>query len=701
MNWKLCKRWIAAAFFAALMVAFSVAGAAGEDDSDEGEKAAAAAPQLSHEQGFYKQIIEVEITAEKGAVIYYTVDGSVPKPGSASTRVYKEPVRFSPLCTDELGQPKAHVLRCMAMMPDGKPSEVVTATYFVGLEFEEFFSVPVWSLVTDEDNLYNASTGIFKNYAKRGKAWERPVHVTYFVNKEIVLDMNAGMRVHGSASRGYRIKSMRLYARSEYDSANKFEYPFFEDGAIVGAYDENEEPIDGYKRLILRNGGSEGPSPDNTMFRDILTHYLMKDTEVAHQAGRPVVVYLNGTLYGFFNLQERIDDRYLKEHYDVASTDVAIYEYSYDTYGRMSCSVDAETDAIAKEQVKWWNTVYQYITKNDLSKDDKFAKVEEYFDIDNLIDYYIMQIFSANEDWPGDNSKAWRYLGTPTEEFGKDGKLRYILYDTEDAWGMFGSSATRDIFKGLLSKGGRYHPYQDGATALFRALVKNQGFCNRFVARFLDRLNTDFSPENLSAVVAWLAEEYTELAPMQKTKLMTGTMSQGIELLNNYVQHRAKNIRNQLEEYFTFGGYRTLTVAFNGEAATLYVNGQAVSGDSPFYKEGVFTGTYAKDFPIECQLIINSPKYVFDAVEGDVTSEIMEWTIPAEASDEVSLEVKLTRLPDPTPTPTPLPTPTPSPAPTPKPTPIKAPKSPLGPIVLSLLGVSLIAGTIVIIRSRR
>ncbi|MBO4627566.1 MAG: CotH kinase family protein [Lachnospiraceae bacterium] len=701
MNMKRCKRWIIAAFLAALMVAFSVAGAAGEEDSDK-EAKTAEAPKLSHEQGYYKTIIEVEITAARGSTIYYTVDGSVPTPGSASTRVYKEPVRFSPLCTDDLGQPKAHVLRCIAMDSEGNASEIVTATYFVGTEFEDLFSVPVWSLVTDENNLYNATTGIFKNYAKRGKAWERPVHVTYFVNKEAVLDMNAGMRVHGSASRGYRIKSMRLYARSEYDTNNKFSYPFFEDeGAIVGAYDENEEPIDGFKRLILRNGGSEGPSPDNTMFRDILTHYLMKNTEVAHQAGRPVVVYLNGTLYGFFNLQERIDDRFLKEHYDVESTDVAIYEYSYDSYGRMSCNVDADTDAIARDQVKWWNSVYQYITKNDLSDDSKFAKIEEAFDIDNLIDYYIMQIFSANEDWPGDNSKAWRYLGTPTDEFGKDGKLRYILYDTEDAWGMFGSSATRDIFKGLLSKGGRYHPYQDGATVLFRSLVKNQNFCRRFVSRFLDRLNTDFSPENLSVVVAWLAEEYKDLAPMQKSKLMTGTMSQGIELMTNYVQHRAKNIRNQLEQYFSFGGYRTLTVAFNGEAATLYVNGQAVSGDSPFYKDGVFTGIYAMDSPIECQLIINSPKYVFDAVEGDVTSEIMEWTIPAEIPEEINLEVKLTRLPDPTPTPTPLPTPTPSPAPTPKPTPLKAEKSPLGYIVLSLLGVSLIAGTVIIVRSRR
>jgi len=87
-----------------------------------------------------------------------------------------------------------------------------------------------------------------------GKEWERPVKIEQFDTKgEIVLSTNAGMRIHGGASRAYNHKSLRLYARSEYGN-NTFNYSFF---------GEDERHL--YKRLLLRNSGNDYNS---TMFRD-------------------------------------------------------------------------------------------------------------------------------------------------------------------------------------------------------------------------------------------------------------------------------------------------------------------------------------------------------------------------------------------------------------------------------------------------
>ncbi len=619
-------------------------------------------PAASPEQGFYEETVEVTIDVPEGATVYYTEDCSTPAPGSPSTMLYTGPIRLTAGEKDAYGEPKARVIRYMAVMKDGRHSAVATKTYFVGPEFTDRFALPIWSLVTDEGNLSGEKTGILKNFSKRGREWERPVHVTYFTDDGPAVSMNAGMRVHGAASRSFRVKSLRLYARSEYDEQNKFEYEFFEDGAICEAYDENGEPIDSFRRLLLRNGGNEGSSHDNTMMRDVLAHYLMKDTGVDHMAARPVIVYLNGELYGLFNLQERFDEHYIKEHYDIKEEQCVIFEYTFDGAGRIHIAAESATDDIVREQISWYQEVFRYCTETDLSSDEAFAKVEQYFDIDNFIDYYCIQFFVANEDWPGNNCKAWRYLGPVSDEPGRDGRLRWLLYDTEYAWGLYGRSTKRDTFEQMLTAGGTLHPYQNDATALFRAFVKNDSFVRRFVTRMVDRLNTDFSAEALTETVTRISGLYKDLEPLQRKRIMTGAYRTGLETLTTYAKYRAKNVFEQLEKHFSFGGYRMVTVKFDASVASLVYNGIRITEDSPNYVDGAFTAVCPKNYPAEFAVVIHSPKHTYAGVSGDLKTAASEWTIGPGAPDGMTLEVAFERIPDPTPTPVPTATPVPSPA---------------------------------------
>ena len=53
-----------------------------------------------------------------------------------------------------------------------------------------------------------------------------------------------------------------------------------------------------------------------------------------------------------------------------------------------------------------------------------YERVKQDLDIDNYIKYNVVEMFAVNEDWPGNNMKAWR-------EYGSEGKWRYILYDLD------------------------------------------------------------------------------------------------------------------------------------------------------------------------------------------------------------------------------------------------------------------------------
>ena len=81
--------------------------------------------------------------------------------------------------------------------------------------------------------------------------------------------------------------------------------------------------------------------------------------------------------------------------------------------------------------------------------------------------YNIIQIFSNNGDWPGNNCKAWRYTGEIKEGvYGLDGKIRYLLYDTDFGFGLYGHDATEDALYRAIKVGGTEWPNQDGSTAV-------------------------------------------------------------------------------------------------------------------------------------------------------------------------------------------------------------------------------------------
>ena len=517
------------------------------------------APGFSVEAGFYEERFDLVLTAPDGAEIYYTLNGADPVPDGAGTYVYVEPIPVE-LCESVKGREllSATVVRAVTVLPDGTCSDIQTHTYFVSGRMSKWYDVPVISLVADPAALYDKETGILENPEEKGRDWERPAHLEYFLpdgTREI--SISVGIRVHGAYSRRYDMKSFRIYARSEYDTQKNIKYDFFSD-SLLPAVEKNGEQknIEKFKRILLRNGGNEGDAWETTFFRDILAQSLMTGTSLDLQAYRPAVTYLNGEYYGIQNIRERMDDHYLAAHYNCAEEDVVIFGFRYekDSEGKVILPptgedvFEVEVEEGPEEEKSFFETAYDFVTQNDMSDAALYAKAQEYFDIENFIDYLCLQMYSGNTDWPHNNCEAWRYIGEPSEEYGLDGRIRWLVFDMDFAFGLYGHSVEENVIASMVADQRGEQPYRDVLTCLFRAFLKNDGFKQQFKARFLELLETNFLPKNVVAKVDSLKEIYQPLVTEKYLKYgKRHEFYQNVQVVREYVSARANTVRRLLD----------------------------------------------------------------------------------------------------------------------------------------------------------
>ncbi|MCI0397548.1 MAG: CotH kinase family protein [Chloroflexi bacterium] len=514
------------------------------------------APRFSHPGGYYAGDLSLAIQASQpGATILFSTDGSLPT--LESGQVYTQPLHLS------AAAPIVTVVRARTILPDGELGEVATASYLMGVEA----TLPLVSLIIDPADWQGPERGIFANANEKGPEWERPAHIT-FVDEErrdgfmIV----AGVRVHGGASRTSPKKSLRLYFRQEYGQS-RLEYPLF-----AG------EGTTTFKRLILHNGGQDmAPQmePYWTLMRNPLVSQLAWETRADATRGRPVLLFLNGEPMGVYFIRERLDARFLAARYNLAEADFL------DTPER----VLEEGPRIESGNRRHWDHLMAFVATHDLADPASYTYVQSQLDLDNLIDYTILQLYAGNVDWPNSNVHQFR-------SYTQGGRWHWLIFDGDHSFGYptrWNSVNANLVVNALVadpdpSTTGRH-------TLLLQHLMANPLFFERFLTRAADLLNTAFAPETVTAEVDALA---AALAPNMTQEALVWanpySWERGVAYLRDFAGQRPELLRQQLVAQYNLPG--TARLSFSAPATgvgAVAVNGQILP-ELPW--EGVyFQGT--------------------------------------------------------------------------------------------------------------
>lgn len=586
-----------------------------------GTIAAQVAPQFSRAPGFHASAFDLElVSTTPGAIIRYTLDGSVPDEASPiydgairiddgnnrPAEISLIPTAWAPLWfpPPAIAEFRATVVRTRAYTAEGA-SPVTTGTFFVD-ETGRHFSLPVISLATDAGNFFDYDTGIYvagrifdenfdedrfygnhpANYNQRGVEWERPIHFEFFeAGGGLAIRQDLGVRTHGGATRAHHLKALRLYARSEYGPSTLV-YPFFGD-------DNATE----HKRLLLRGSGND---VYQTMLRDAYVHSLVTHLNFETQAYRPATVFLNGEYWGIQNIRQRYDDHYLSLEYGLPREGLAI----------LSTNATIETGSVSDSLS--WLALRSFLNTSNLEAPETRARVETEIDVGSHIDYHVAQIFACNIDWPGNNVRFWRASGHDSAFGPADGRWRWMLFDTDL------STANEDLSRAECNQLAVAAQY----SSIFPRLLAMSWYRDAFVNRFADQLNSAFlthrTVAQLDAMQQGIAFEMDRHLRRWGVPRDVDAWNAFVDDIRQFVISRPSIIWDQLVEHFDLGGHVALTVDVTDEAMGRIDVNSLIIDRSLLGITGApypWTGTYFEGIPVRVRARA-LPGYRFVRWEG-------------------------------------------------------------------------------------
>jgi len=408
-------------------------------------------PVFTVARGFYTGVVNLDmLTSELGAVIRYTLDGSDP---DASAKVFNQTIRID----------TTTVVKARQYLEGKLPSPTVIHTYIM----DETTTLPVFSLSTDPDNLWDPDRGIYvegRNYVwgwgngNFWQDWEREAYVEFFESdRKLKLNQNAALKITGALSRTASQKSLRLIAKGSLGEP-KFDYRFFKD-----------KRISAFNDIVLRSSGNDWAS---TMMADGMMHTVVsRQMDIDYQAYRPAILFLNGVYWGIHNIREKVGDDYVEENHG---------------FDKDNLDLISQMNDVREGDLTAYQDLVDYVNTHDLSDMENYQYASSKIDVQEYINYNITQIFYANHDWPGGNIKFWR----PRTE---TGRWRWILTDLDLAFQTY--------WLNTLDWATSATPPYAGSTDLFRGFMKNPQFSQLFLSSFLKHLNSTFSPDRIIGII--------------------------------------------------------------------------------------------------------------------------------------------------------------------------------------------------------
>jgi len=489
---------------------------------------------VSHPSGSSTQALELHLFNKHQAnKIYYSLDGSppdersLPYEGSIPLKdINPESNRYA-----NQGDPnyipgnlisKANILRAIVISEGCPASQMISNTYSVSSTDRLKYPVPVVSIITDPANLFDDETGIYVegkelNYTQRGREWERPVHIEVFDSTgQLLIDQEAGMRIHGGAGRSADQKSLRLYARESY-GAESFSHPFF----------SQKPDLSSFKTLLLRSTREWS----GTLIKDELCNTLVRDLELDYSATQTSIVFVNGEYWGIYSLRERQDKHYVENNYDLENIEMDIIAYN----SREFLLEEGSTEA--------YERLIDSLSLSDPGDQMFYERIKQWFDIENLADFFIAHFYLANTDFPDNNFKLWRVHSDTA-------RWRFFFFDLDGAMRQTFSNQLSDHIDAM--EGYQYYPPH--TTFILGTLLQNSEFREFFHNRFIFHLKETFNPANVISQIDAFQQYYQPLVPEHSYRWNRPedfkSWLSNVEMLRSFALQRPLTVYDELNHLF-------------------------------------------------------------------------------------------------------------------------------------------------------
>ncbi|MEE8451635.1 MAG: lamin tail domain-containing protein, partial [Thermoguttaceae bacterium] len=336
---------------------------------------------------------------------------------------------------------------------------------------DDLTAIPTLSLVLDVDEMFG-ERGIYSRPVARGAGWERAT------SAELIhpdgtkgFQVDAGIRIQGGVFRRHEMTkkhSLRLLFKDDY-GPTKLEYPLF------GA-----DAVDRFDTVTLRSVGSDGWQASAALgqpqyARDEFARQLGLAMGQVESHGTFLHVYINGIYWGVYNAVERPDASFAasyfggnKDRWDVINSEGSVVSGTDDAWNTM-LAIAEEVASAPSEAAR--TAAYHRVQGLDADGTDN-PELPSYLDVDNLIDYLIVNFYVGSQDWPINNYYVARRQGPESTGF------KFFLWDTE--WSLDFLTSTLQADRTSVEEGVA-EPY-----AKLRA-------SEEFRLRFADRVERHFS----------------------------------------------------------------------------------------------------------------------------------------------------------------------------------------------------------------
>ena len=481
---------------------------------------AMAQPQFSKPHGLYDGgSLTVAISGDAAAKIFYTTDGSTPTTASAK---YTAPLTIQKTtilrAIEQIGDSLSPVGTASYIFvnsvlnqsnnPAGYPAEWgyytdvnrwerAIADYEMDQEMtsnptlrpkiiEGLKQLPILSIVSDKDNFFSHENdpdrgGIYIFTGPpvgdaTGHGWTRPTSVELFGGpQQHDLSTSCGIRLHGGHGRLAEKNpkhSFRLVFKEQY-GPKTLRYPLY-----------GEDQPSKFDQLVLRchfgnawQHWGEGNREKAQYTRDVWVRRMQRRIGRTSVNALYAHLFLNGMYWGIYNIAERVDDQFGKDHLGGKKEDIDVVKIEEDGGNHIEA---------AEGTLDVWEQMTSAVAK--AGSEEGYAKLDSLLDIDNFIDYMLINQYAGNTDWDHHN---WYAIRRHNSDEKTSTGFQFLCWDSEI---VFENVRENNLTK---NNGGSC------PTGMFHSLLQNPTFAKKYQRRAKELLADDGFLGQQSVVNLW------------------------------------------------------------------------------------------------------------------------------------------------------------------------------------------------------